>query len=99
MTPMIEKLKETKNELESKDKTTILMDAGYENEIMKNKDDDELEILVISRSEASKENKRKNYIKKRVNKNKIPEEGFNLKDFKYDATNDICICPLGQVLS
>ena len=97
LSPMLEKLKEAKKELEIDEKTSMVMDAGYQNEkeIMKNKDDNEVEILVQSKLDAKKENERKKFIKKRVNKNKVPQDGFEIEDFKYDKENDVCICPLG----
>jgi len=76
MSPMLNNLKDIKKELKIDGKTSMIMDAGYHNEkeIMKNKEDAEIDILLQSRLEAKKENKRKRFDKKRVNKDKVPKE-------------------------
>lgn len=97
---MVKELKGIKEKLEIKEKTSMVMDAGYHNEteIMKNKDDNEIDILVQSRMDARKKNKREKRIKKRENKNKVPSYEFELKYFKHDKEQDVYICPLGQKL-
>ena len=100
MSPMMEILKEIKEELDVNEKTTMIMDAGYHNEteILKNIDDNDVEILVQSRDEARKQNKKNGRNRKRVKKGKIPQIGYESENFKYDKEKDICICPMGEVL-
>ncbi len=100
MSPMIEILKNVKEELGVDEKTTMIMDAGYHNEseILKNKDDNDVEILVQSRDEARKQNKKNGRNRKREKKGKIPQAGFRAENFSYDKEKDVCICPMGEVL-
>jgi len=100
MTPMVEKLKQIKEELEIDEKSSMIMDAGYDNEseILQNKDDKEVEILVESRIEARKQNKKNHRIRKRVDVKKVPQPGYESEYFKYDKEKDVCFCPMGQIL-
>ena len=94
---MVEELKQTKKDLNIKNKTINIMDAGYdsEQEIMKNKNDDEVEIFVINKNDAIKHNEKKF---KPNHKEKIPTKGFKSDKFKYDIEQDVFTCPENQVL-
>jgi hypothetical protein len=98
MTPMIDKLEETKKELGIKEKTNAIFDSGYEseNEILKNKDREKIEMLVSDKKEAQKKNDKKTGCK---TKNKrLPAKGFEASNFEYDKENDVYICPEGKKL-
>jgi len=98
MTPMIDKLEETKKELGIKEKTNAIFDSGYEseNEILKNKDREKIEMLVSDKKEAQKKNDKKTG---RKTKNKrLPAKGFEASNFEYDKENDVYICPEGKKL-
>jgi len=100
MSPMMGILKNVKEELNIDEKTTMIMDAGYHNEteILKNKDDNDVDILVQSRGEARNQNKKNGRNRKREKKGKVPQAGYETENFKYDKEKDICICPMGEVL-
>ena len=90
MTPMIDKVKEVKNELGIETETKAVMDTGYfsEKEIVNNIDDETVDIIVPD----------KGYSEKKKNKNdskteKVPAKGYEIKDFEYDRVNDEYICP------
>lgn len=97
MTPMVSKIKEIKEDLNIEHETNVVMDAGYfsEKEIVNNKDEKGINIVVPDKKEAQKNNKEKRKIK---STNKVPAEGYEIQDFKYDKENDVYICPLGQKL-
>lgn len=99
MTPMVEHLKEIKKDLNIKEKTKNIMDAGYdsEQEIIKNKDDEAVEILVHNKKDAQKSGKHKGKSNKKKNE-KVPNEGFDVDNFEYDKENDNFICPEGEKL-
>jgi transposase len=82
MTPMAGKLKETKKDLEIDVRTKNIMDAGYasEQEILENKDDEGIEILVQNKKDVERRNKKLSLEKSK--KNKVPAEGFSVDDFK-----------------
>lgn len=91
MTPMIEKVKEIKEYLEIENKTKVIMDAGYysEVEIIKNKDDETIEVIVPDKKEANKTKK----------EGVVPVKGFEVEYFKYNKELDIFECPLGKKLT
>lgn len=98
MTPMIDKLEETKKELGIEEKTHAVFDAGYdsEKEILKNKAREEIEVLVSDKKESQEKNDQK---KGRTTKDKrLPTKGFEAENFGYDEENDIYICPEGKKL-
>ena len=97
MTPMVDKLQEVKQDLTIKNHTNAILDAGYdsEKEIMNNRNKQGISIIVADKREAEKRN-RERYSNK--NPDKVPAEGFEPQDFKYDADRDICICPEGKEL-
>jgi transposase len=101
MTPMKENIEVVKKELEINEKTKSLFDAGYNNEseILKNKDDEMIDILVADKKDVERENKKNKKVKKNKAKNKIPAEGFEAVDFKYDTNQDVLICPEGKKLT
>lgn len=90
MTPMVEKVKELKKELEMNNTTNVVMDAGYfcEKEIMNNIDHETIEIVVPDSREAEKSKK-----KYKPSSDKVPSEGFEISDFIYDKENDVFFCP------
>jgi transposase len=96
MTPMIEKVQEVKKELNSIESTTVVMDAGYfnEKEIVKNIAREGIDIVVPDKRtvEEHRKNKRQDI------EDKTPGKGFEVKDFKYDKDQDVCICPEGKIL-
>ena len=94
MSPMVEKIKEVKEALEIETKTKAVMDAGYdsEQEILNNKDDGTIDIIVSDKKESSKN---KDYKKK---KDCVPRKGFEVEDFVYDREKEIFICPEGKEL-
>ena len=47
---------------------------------------------------AKENNKKKMRSKRKQKKNKVPQEGFQVDDFKYDKEKDIYICPEGEKL-
>jgi transposase len=91
MTPMIEKVKEVKVGLGIENTTKAIMDAGYfsEVEIIKNKDDETIEVIVPDKKEVSK-------IKK---EGIVPAKGFEVEYFKYNKELDIFECPAGKKLT
>jgi len=97
MTPMVAKIKEVKTDLNIEHETNVVMDAGYfsEKEIVNNRDEKSIKIIVADKKEAQKSNVEKREIK---SKNKVPGQGYEIQDFKYDKEKDIYICPLGQQL-
>jgi transposase len=98
MTPMIDKLEETKNELGIREKTNAIFDSGYdsENEILRNKDREKIEVLVSDKKEAEKKNEKKRG--RKTKKKQLPAEGFEASNFEYDEENDIYTCPEGKKL-
>jgi transposase len=91
MTPMVNKVKEIKEELEIEVKTQAIMDTGYfsEVEIMNHKDDKTIEIIVSNKKEKAKNNKETG---------SVPANGFDINNFKYNREDDVFICPLGKKL-
>lgn len=61
MTPMVAKIKEIKEDLNIEHETNVVMDAGYssEKEIVNNKDEKGIKILVPDKKEAQKNNEKK----------------------------------------
>ncbi len=100
MTPMIEALQETKGDLDIHENTKNIMDAGYasEQQIIKNKNKKNIEILVQDKKEVEKSGKRKKALGKRSTGDKVPQEGFSVEDFEYDETADVYFCPQGKKL-
>ena len=94
MSPMIMKIEELKEGLGIASKTKAIMDAGYDSEveILKNKDNKGIDIIVADKKESSKN---KSYKKK---KGRVPGEGFEVKDFIYNKEKDRFICPEGKEL-
>jgi hypothetical protein len=88
---MIEKVKEIKNDLGIENKTDIIMDAGYfsEVEIIKNKDDETIEVIVPDKKESGKTKK----------EGVVPALGFEVENFKYNKELDIFYCPSGKKLT
>ncbi|MBN2260514.1 MAG: IS1182 family transposase [Clostridiales bacterium] len=97
MTPMVSKIQEVKTELNIEQNSDVIMDAGYfsEQEIVNNHEAEGVTIFVSDKKEAEKSNQ-----KRRGNKNvdKVPAQGYELKDFKYNNENDIYFCPNGKPL-
>jgi transposase len=94
MSPMIMKIEEIKEDLGIESKTKAIMDAGYdsEQEILKNKDNKGIDIIVSDKKESSKN---KDYKKK---KERVPGEGFKVENFIYNSEKDIFICSEGKEL-
>jgi hypothetical protein len=94
MSPMVAKVEELKESLGIEIKTKAIMDAGYDSEveILKNKDNKGIDIIVSDKKESSKN---KAYKKK---KERVPGEGFEASDFIYNKEKDIFICPEGKDL-
>lgn len=98
MTPMIKKINDIKEELEISKKTNALFDAGYFNEveIMGNKDNDQVNILVPSVAQSRESN---NKCRSKQSKEKIPMEGFEADKFTYNPEQNTYTCPHGKKLS
>jgi transposase len=94
MTPMVEEIKSIKEELNIDGPTKNIMDAGYdsEQEIVRNKDTEGVEILVQNKKEAEKNNKKSKA--KKASSKKI----YGIEAFTYDQENDVYICPEGRKL-
>lgn len=94
MSPMIMKLEEVKEALGIGSKTKAIMDAGYdsEQEILKNKDNKGIDIIVADKKESSKNKDYKN------GKERVPGKGFKAEDFIYNKEKDTYICPEGKEL-
>lgn len=97
MSPMVDKIKEIRKDLNIEHETNVVMDAGYfsEKEIVNNKDEEGIRIIVPDKKQAQKNNEEKREIKA---KDKVPLKGYEIQDFKYDKEKDIYICPLGRQL-
>jgi transposase len=97
MSPMIGEVEEIKKELKIENKTEAIMDAGYfsEKEILNNINKEGIEIIVSDKKEAEKRNDKS---RNKTNKDKIPAEEYEAKDFKYDKTREVYICPEGKEL-
>jgi transposase len=91
-TPMVEKLKEIKKEFEIENKTDVIEDAGYfnEQEIVKYKEDEGIELFIPDKKEVNKSRK---------NEDKIPKKEYEIDNFKYDKENDEYVCPEGKKLN
>ena len=100
MTPMLENIKEIKNDLDINENTINIMDAGYasEQEIIKNKDKEDIEIYVQNKKDVEKNNKIEKATVKKSKKVTIPQEGFDVDNFEYDEKNNLYICPEGKKL-
>ena len=94
MTPMVGQVKDLKEELGIKTKTDAIMDCGYfnEKEVIKNNQDETIDIIVPDKKESSKI---KNSNKKQ---DKVPAEGFEIDNFTYNEDKDVYTCPEGQQL-
>ena len=90
--PMVEKLKEIKRDLKIEGKTEVIEDAGYfnENEIVKYKEDEEIDLFIPDKKEVNKSRKALD---------KIPNKEYEVENFKYDKGNDAYICPEGKRLN
>ena len=88
LTPMLKHLKAQKKELGIEKKTTGVADTGYysEKEILENKDNPDLSIVVPPLSTNQKDGKG------------IPTKGYLIEDFSYDESRDIYTCPEGKEL-
>lgn len=95
MTPMIEKLREVKEDMGIEEETNAVMDAGYfsETEIIKNKEIESINIVVPD-TRTSKEKKVAEG--KIENKQVVPASGYEISDFRYDEEKDRFICPEGN---
>ena len=89
--PMVEKLKEIKNELGIEGKSEVIEDAGYfnEQEIVRFKEDEEIELYIPDKKEVNKSRK---------SEDKIPQKEYDADKFKYEKENDVYICPEGKKL-
>jgi len=97
MTPMLEAVKEIKNELKIETKTDVVMDAGYFNEaeILKNQSNENISIAVPAKEDAVRKNAE--YRNKNIKKT-VPAEGFDSMNFKYNKEDDTFECPKGEIL-
>jgi transposase len=97
MSEMVDELVMVKEESEVNKDTELLFDAGYDNEqeILKNNERENISINVCSKEDEIQRKKAKRPIKK---KDKVPQEGFERKDFIYDSENNVFICPAGKEL-
>ena len=92
LTPMVNQVKEVKNDLIVEVKTDAIADAGYysEKEIINNNNQDGITVVIspdsankkISSSEEKKED----------------SEKYKQKNFDYDKKSDVYICPTGNIL-
>jgi len=91
MSPMIEKVKDVKEDLEIDVKTKAVMDNGYfsEKEIINNSTNEKIEVIVSNKKEPHKKKERTDL---------IPVEGFKIEAFKYNKVKDVYICPEGKEL-
>jgi len=90
-TPMVKKIKETKKELKIEGKTEVIEDAGYfnEQEIVKYKEDKEIELFIPDKKEVNKSRK---------SEDNIPAREYEIDKFKYDKENNVYFCPKGKKL-
>ena len=98
VTPMKEKIRKVKKELDIKEKTNILFDAGYDSEksILENKNDTENIPLIQDKKVAARKNDKSGRNKKK--KNRLPHEAFEKAAFKYIIEKDEYECPAGRRL-
>lgn len=90
---MKDKISQAKEDLEIECKTGVVADSGYyeENEILKAKDDDTVDIYVTHQRDAKTKEKQG-----KEKKDKIPAKGYEKDNFDYCKDKDIFICPEGK---
>lgn len=90
---MIDQLREAKENLGEDERTITAADAGYfeEKEIVKASSLNDFDVYVSHPRDSSG--------KKKAKKDKIPEKGYEIDNFKYDKDHDQFICPEGKVLT
>lgn len=90
---MKDRVSEVKKEMNDNKKTVLVADAGYyaESEIIRFLEDYNYDVYIPHPNDLAK---RRDYKKGK----KIPSQGYEKNDFKYDSQNDVFICPEGQLL-
>jgi transposase len=93
LSPMLEQVKEIKDELGVTGNTNGIADAGYfsEKEILKNINQEDINIVISP--DAENKNSRKS-----EESDKVPAAEFEQKDFRYDKEKDVFTCPFGHEL-
>ncbi len=95
LTPMIERIREQKEALGRETETEVIADSGCftEQEIMKNKDNEDCRPIVSPAAEGKKASESKSGKGKQV-----PSAAYENNYFIYDKERDIYICPEDQEL-
>lgn len=93
LTPMINQVKDIKNDLKIEEKTDGIADSGYfsEKAIIENIEQDDFSVIVSPDAENKK-------LKNSSNKNFVSIELYQQKDFNYDKKKDVYICLEGNKL-
>jgi len=96
LTPMIKQIEQQKEELSIEEKTVAIADAGYftEQEIMKNKDNEDCRPIVSPGAEGEKASVSKSGKGKRV-----PSAEYESDKFLYYEQRDLYTCPQNQELT
>lgn len=93
LTPMVEQVKEVKNDLRIEDETDVIADSGYysEREILNNHNRDGFRVVVSPDAENKKS-------KNNSDEKTVSSEKYQQEDFNYNKEKDVYICPEGNEL-